>query len=163
MSNEVLDGQIQFDCLWTRSPSDFVGVDREGPAIYFAQDRAVRVQYAGYAKQRLQQSSSQAGDKSVVLLRLLVKKSWVEGIRQFVEGDDWKKVIFLYRRGRALRANVHDRSSDSSQALGVDWYADGKLLIGHISQGVARTYEAMEKLVRRYRRAYDDCAPGEST
>ncbi|KAI1158242.1 hypothetical protein F5B18DRAFT_641635 [Nemania serpens] len=135
------NGEIRLSSLWTQSPSDFVGVDDEGPALYFAEDRAVRVQYAGFAKQRLEQSSPQVAYQRVVLLRILVKKSWIEGIRQFVVGDDWKKVIFLCRRGRALRASSRDRSS---QELGVDWYADAKLLIGHVSQGVARTYEVME-------------------
>ncbi|GAW14694.1 hypothetical protein ANO14919_040970 [Xylariales sp. No.14919] len=129
----LLDGQLNIQALESLPPCDFHGTSSEGPVLYFAEDRAVRQQYAHFALQRQSQSSSQVGEKGVVLLRLLVNKAWAEGIRQYIEGDDWKKVIFLCRKGRDLRANR--RTGFWGRELGGDGYADEKVLVGHISQG----------------------------
>ncbi|KAI0454718.1 hypothetical protein F5B21DRAFT_503966 [Xylaria acuta] len=130
------NGRILLRSLHTLPPSDFAGPVTDGPTFYFAEDRAFGVKYAKYAKVRVEQSQLQVNNEDVVLLRLLVKKSWAEGIRQFVDGDDWKKVVFLSRNGKPL----HDKNG---QELGVARYAGAKLLIGRIAECVERSYEAM--------------------
>ncbi|KAI0965833.1 hypothetical protein F4678DRAFT_484682 [Xylaria arbuscula] len=130
-------GRVDLQSLISSPPTDFAGTAFDGPVLYFAEDRAVRVKYALYAKNRLNQTGATAEDKAVVLLRLLVKKSWTEGIRRFIDGSDWKKVIWLSRRGKSLR-------SPQAQRLGIDHYADSQILIGRIAQGVERGYETIE-------------------
>ncbi|RYC55890.1 hypothetical protein CHU98_g10318 [Xylaria longipes] len=135
------DGRISYHSLRTNMPSDFAGTFIEGPALYFTQDRAISVMYADYAMTRLNQSQHQADDQDAVLLRLLVKKSWVESIWQFVKYDDWKKIVFLSRNGKAL-------VEQEGQALGVAWYAGEKLLIGRIAHSVKPGHQTIETWFR---------------
>ncbi|KAI0390542.1 hypothetical protein F5Y17DRAFT_471569 [Xylariaceae sp. FL0594] len=116
-------------------PEDFVGDLFEGPFVTLVQDRAVGVLYANYARRRLQ-----GDDGTVLLLRILVKRSCFR--EDHLEGDDWKKVVFLCRSGRPLQANHPD--DRASEELGVDKYGGSKVLVGPISQAVAEEEEEVE-------------------